>query len=134
MGNQDGGVAGERVVNTALWLQLHPQEMWHGEAVIEGNASALRALANALLTAADGDASELDDVFASDGEGYSILIRRKERPDDFSDAFYTINVECDNWTAGRCTLARQQQEYLDKRAAASTAGTASLSTDEAKAK
>jgi hypothetical protein len=110
-----------RWLETARWLQIHPQESWHREAIIEGNAAALRALAAALLVAADANAAEVNDVHASDGETYSVLIRHTERPDDFRPAFYVIEVQCDNWTAGRCTLARQQQAWLDRQAAQQSA-------------
>ena len=80
-------------IETIDYIQLEPQHSWHGEAVIRGNASALRTLANALLAAADGDAATTPTVFASDGEGYKIEVRRLERPDDFPDPFYTIEMD-----------------------------------------
>lgn len=93
------------------WLQVLPQYTWHDELVIEGNAAALRALAAALLRAADGDGAECADLIASDGEGYTALIRRKERPDDMSNAHYVCQAE---WAAAEEAL-RARDRYLAQR-------------------
>lgn len=76
-----------------LWLQIQPQYCWHDEAYIRGNKAALKELAYSLLAAADGDAATTRDMFASDGEGYRIEIRRIERPDDFPDPYYTTTAQ-----------------------------------------
>ena len=76
----------------ALWLQIQPQYAWHDDATITGNAAALRALGAVLTATADSDAGALQ-VFASDGEGYDLIVRRIERPDDFPRAYYSIETE-----------------------------------------
>jgi len=80
-------------IETTPYLQIEPQYAWHSEAYIRGNAAGLRALAHALLSAADGFAATTGDLFASDGEGYRIEILRIERPADFPDPFYTTIVQ-----------------------------------------
>lgn len=57
------------------WLHLYPQWVWHCEARIIGNDVALRALAAALLEAADKGAAKCE-AFVIDGEGYAIEIER----------------------------------------------------------
>ena len=75
------------------YVQIEPQYSWHMDAYIRGNAAGLRELAKALLAAADGDAATTETVFASDGEGYEIEVRRLERPNDYPEPFYTTLVE-----------------------------------------
>lgn len=57
------------------WLHVYPQYAYHGELRIVGNASALRALAAALLSAADTGKAQTKGI-TKDGEGYSIDIER----------------------------------------------------------
>jgi hypothetical protein len=78
------------------YLQIEPQHLWHGDAIIQGNESGLRKLAAALLKAADATAETSHTYFASDGEGYDIIILHEEKPSAFREPFYTLNVECPN--------------------------------------
>lgn len=57
------------------WLHVYPQYSWHGELRIVGNASAFRALAAALIEAAETGRAETE-ASVIDGEGYSIEIQR----------------------------------------------------------
>lgn len=57
------------------WLHVYPQYTFHGDLRIVGNASAFRALAAALLTAADTGKAETE-AAVIDGEGYGIIIER----------------------------------------------------------
>lgn len=86
------------IATSEPYLQIEPQHAWHGDAIIQGNESGLRKLAAALLKACESmaaqSAASCRPVFASDGEGYEIVIMRQERLSDFREPFYTINVEC----------------------------------------
>jgi hypothetical protein len=80
-------------IDDANWLQVKPQYCWHSEALIEGSASALRALANSLLVAANEGEATSEQFFARDGEGYRVEVRRKEKPEYLTEPFYTIQLE-----------------------------------------
>jgi len=66
--------------DTAPFVNLYPQETWHGEATISGNLYGLLALRDtidALLKNA-GQSSGVYrplEIFASDGEGYKLYIK-----------------------------------------------------------
>lgn len=56
------------------WLHITSQFRWHGEAYITGTRDGLLALAGAINEALlNGDATA--EVFATDGEGYGIVVR-----------------------------------------------------------
>lgn len=76
-----------------MYLQIEPQHFWHHEAIIRGDAAALKELARAILAAADGQHSVTEIMFASDGEGYGIEVHRIEKPADFPPPFYTCEHE-----------------------------------------
>lgn len=100
-----------------MWLQVHPQESWHAEVTIEGNAAALKALAAALLAAAEADSSHVHELFASDGEGYTALVRRVERPDDFREPYYHCLFDRRNFKAGGkdyCGKCGQMAPHQDR--------------------
>lgn len=87
-------------METLHYLQIEPQYMWHSEAYIRGNRSALLALAAALTEAANRDAATTEVLFASDGEGYQIEILRVEAPDNYPAPFYTTEIDPHNYKAG----------------------------------
>ena len=59
-------------------LHIHEQEGNHEEAWIVGNRESLTALRDALTRAIDSDQPQSCISFASDGEGYHVLILRVE--------------------------------------------------------
>lgn len=55
-------------------LHVYPQQQYHDDVRIIGEACALRRLAAALMEAADEGASQLTTVMTGDGEGYNVTI------------------------------------------------------------
>lgn len=101
----------EILCSSEPYLQIEPQHSWHGDAIIQGNESGLRRLAEALLKAANGNGSECKTMFASDGEGYTIVVLHEERPALFREPFYTFNVECHNPEAHKRSSAADEGAY-----------------------
>lgn len=64
------------VENEYPWMHLYAQYIEHSPATIRGNVEALRKLRDAITEAIEGGTGEAKDIFASDGEGYSIEVQR----------------------------------------------------------
>jgi len=64
-------------------LHIYGQEAWHDEAYLVGNRQALKALRDALTMLVDRDevkAAVDIEVFANDGEGYSLSVVLDDSP------------------------------------------------------
>ncbi len=64
------------------WLNIHSQETWHTDGRIVGNREgllALRAAVDQALSVAGGRGTV--DVFATDGEGYTVFVKKGIRGD-----------------------------------------------------
>lgn len=73
------------------WLHIRPQHWYHSPAEIVGTEAGLSALADAITAAIRGKAGGAD-VFASDGEGYSVDVRRSSTISGLGTPFYTSDV------------------------------------------
>lgn len=82
--NPDGkAVSGLRPKEMAV-LHIYSQTHEHSEAVIIGNSLGLRLLASAILDAIRKDKAKTEEeVFATDGEGYDVVV--KVLPDSWHD-------------------------------------------------
>lgn len=69
------------------WLHLRGQFSYHGEALISGSVAGLTALRDA-LTAAIEQRDAVASVYANDGEGYVVTIRRCARLRDMGQPPY----------------------------------------------
>jgi hypothetical protein len=76
---------------TTPWLHLRGQFSYHGEALISGSRAGLAALRDALDQAIENRDAEAE-VFASDGEGYVVTIRRTARLRDMGDPPYVDQI------------------------------------------
>ncbi|WP_051276553.1 hypothetical protein [Desulfovirgula thermocuniculi] len=61
-------------------LHVYGQFAWHDEVFIIGNRQALKALLEAVKKALNQGKGEADGVFVADGEGYSVVVIRKDDP------------------------------------------------------
>lgn len=73
------------------WLHIRPQTWSHDLAEIVGSKTGLRALSDALLSAIETKAGEAE-VFATDGEGYCVAIRRSNTVSGLGQPFYLDDV------------------------------------------
>lgn len=55
-------------------LHLYPQAFWHGDAALVGTRKGLEALRDALNEALAKDAPASAEMFAADGEGYTVHV------------------------------------------------------------
>lgn len=76
-------------ISGAPFLHVFPQHSWHSPATIRGNIAALKALRDAIDAAIEkGEASAR--AFATDGEGYEILIERCATMAHIGEPFYAM--------------------------------------------
>ena len=87
------------------WLHLRGQFSYHGEALISGTRAGLTALRDALTLAIEQRDAEAE-VFASDGEGYAVTIRRCARIRDMGEPPYIDQL-------GRA-VADAEREFMRK--------------------
>lgn len=65
----------KEIRETPATINVYPQDIWHDDLVIKANKQALLALKMAIEQALSADSSVATaEVFASDGEGYSIIL------------------------------------------------------------
>lgn len=70
--------------SATMGLHVVPQYTYHGDAEIVGTAEALTALRDAISYALKRGEADMD-TFASDGEGYTLTVRKLE-PATFQEA------------------------------------------------
>lgn len=73
------------------WLHLRGQFTYHSEAHIVGSRAGLTALRDAINSALDSREATAD-VFASDGEGYQVLVRRSATIRDMGEPPYLDEI------------------------------------------
>lgn len=75
-------------------LHIYAQAQWHSPSCIIGNRAGLERLREAVTNALDGgmgETPEVDGVFASDGEGYEVLVMREDGPwSNYPDTELTV--------------------------------------------
>ena len=61
-------------------LHVYPQGAWHDDVLIAGNRQALEALRDVVTRALEQGPDAFETVFAADGEGYRVVVRRMGEP------------------------------------------------------
>lgn len=76
-------------IYSAAFLHVYPQHSWHSPATIRGNVEALKALRDA-LDEAISEGKSAARAFATDGEGYEILVERCATMAHIGEPFYAM--------------------------------------------
>jgi hypothetical protein len=100
-------------------MHVYAQDFWHAPVAIVGNAAALEGLRGAVQRALDRGQAELRNVFASDGEGHSVLVVKSNDVDfDGYPLPYTDDVARDSraFPESLCKRFDDAYERLDERA------------------
>jgi hypothetical protein len=75
------------------WLNIYGQTSHHSEAVIVGTHESLYKLAQSIIEAVALGKESSADFFASDGEGYEVIIRIVDSVGNMADPEYTDYLE-----------------------------------------
>lgn len=87
------------------FMHVYSQYMWHDDAVIRGTKTALSALRDA-IDAAIADGEGRAEVYATDGEGYHVVITRVNTIAAVGQPEYRIN---DEYAAAEKAYARRER-------------------------
>lgn len=90
------------------WLHVYGQFCWHSEAYIRGTREGLVVLRDALNTAIETGSGSAE-VFASDGEGYSVDVIRSSTVHGIGRPEYIMERE---YELGQQELRRQREFKL----------------------
>lgn len=93
-------------------VHIRGQFSWHGEALIVGNVAGLIAVRDAIdaaLTARTSDAV----VFAADGEGYAVTVRRSARVGDMGEPPYVDDMVNRAMATERSFVRDHKRQYRD---------------------
>lgn len=101
------------------WLHIISQSTYHAEAEIIGTKAGLEVILSAINHAlADRDGTET--VFANDGEGYRVKVRRASGPTSMGSPVYLdeigrdiAKIEADFIRSNYKLMAKQNDEALD---------------------
>lgn len=86
------------------FLHVYSQYMWHDDAVIRGTKTALLALRDAIDAAIEGTEGRAE-VYATDGEGYHVVVSRVSTVAAVGQPEYRIDAE---YTAAERAATRKK--------------------------
>ena len=109
----------------APWLHIRGQFSYHGEAYVVGSKAGLIALRDALNVAIEQGEGEAT-VYANDGEGYGVTVRRTSRVRDMGNPPYIDELAREMANFEVDYMRKQQRHYrnfwAEKRNAATLHG------------